>query len=105
MIHMSQRSTLAVLDLSPGPSGLSRYLEMLWPAITAEFRVVVVGHPTGPMSSWLADEYISATTPFADPVESMTRAAVAPAVVRPGRRLALRPRQLAGHLWRRFAPT
>jgi len=43
---------LGVLDLSAGPSGLSRYLEMLWPALTAEFRVSVFGHPNGPYAAW-----------------------------------------------------
>lgn len=52
------RPTLGVLDLSDGPSGLSRYLEMLWPALTTEYRVVVFGDPRGPYASWPGCQFV-----------------------------------------------
>jgi glycosyltransferase involved in cell wall biosynthesis len=46
------RPTLGILDLSDGPSGLSRYLEILWPALTDSFRVVIFGDVQGPYTSF-----------------------------------------------------
>ncbi len=44
----SRVSTLGIIDKSWGPSGLSRYVELLWPALTDHFQVVVFGNPQGP---------------------------------------------------------
>jgi glycosyltransferase involved in cell wall biosynthesis len=43
---------LGILDNSNGPSGLSRYLQMLWPMLTGHFEVIVFGDPSGPYAEW-----------------------------------------------------
>lgn len=58
MSYTDDRPRLGILDLSDGPSGLSRYLEMLWPALTSEFRVVVFGDPRGPYTSFPDAEFV-----------------------------------------------
>lgn len=52
------RPTLGLLDTSDGPSGLSRYLELLWPVLTNEFRVVVFGDPRGPYTDFSSSEFV-----------------------------------------------
>jgi glycosyltransferase involved in cell wall biosynthesis len=42
---------LGVIDLSAGPSGLSRYVELLWPALCKSFDVSVFGNPQGPYAT------------------------------------------------------
>lgn len=89
------RPTLAILDQSNGPSGLSRYLDILWPALQSTFRIVVIGNPWSPYKKWPLDEFI--TFGNAPVIEQATPP--------PGATIARAHRNWRNHLWRNIVPT
>ena len=100
-MHAAQlpRPTLGILDSSDGPSGLSRYLEMLWPALTDEFRVVVFGDPRGPYTDFPGSTFVALPEKLWNrrPVGSHSQAGANG----PSSSLS---RSAMGSLYRRFAP-
>jgi glycosyltransferase involved in cell wall biosynthesis len=52
------RPTLAIIDRSAGPSGLSKYLEMLWPALTDHFETYVFGLARGPLRDFPNAQFV-----------------------------------------------
>lgn len=51
--------TLGIVDLSSGPSGLSRYVINLFPSLSDQFRVLFFGDPGGPYTGLRPAEFIA----------------------------------------------
>jgi glycosyltransferase involved in cell wall biosynthesis len=93
-----RRPTLGIIDPSDGPSGLSRYLELLWPMLTGHFEVVVFGDPKGPYSAWTG----GALAPLPSSLLHKDWKTVKP--VQPGTPTSTPGRSIGRSVYHRFAP-
>ncbi len=94
--------TLGIIDQSWGPSGLSRYLELLWPALTDHFQIVVFGNPQGPYVQFSNARFIpffkSGPLPESGNVKESPKDGRVKLTIRNHVRIGIRS------LWRRLAP-